>query len=307
MALLLSLPNESLTTVFAYLPPPALAALVRVSRRLQLLAERLLYSTIVISEPTFACCAAVARRPHLAACIRRLAVRWSRDRAAAHLPYRLAPHVAPALRALLHAAPHIDALELHLAGFPAAPSCAPSPPSSTSTSPTTAARSCLAPHDLPRLASFRGDARCAAALLPGRPVSALALSGHEPTAPVLRACACSSRPIRRLDLSALSVTPTQLLTISKHLTALEILRMRLALRHTLHFTFSGMMLLSALTQVLGAFQSLAQLDLSPTSVDGIVGVHNEVEELSLCTAWAGVCPSLRRVKVPLRHRLGMRA
>ena len=48
------------------------------------------------------------------------------------------------------------------------------------------------------------------------------------------------KPVKKLDLSALSVTPMQLLTISKHLTALETLRMRLALRHTLHFTFSGM-------------------------------------------------------------------
>lgn len=58
------------------------------------------------------------------------------------------------------------------------------------------------------------------------------------------------------------------------------------------------MLLSALTQVLGAFQSLAYLDLSPTSVDGVRGVHNVVEESQLCNVWAGVCPSLQRVRFP---------
>ena len=58
------------------------------------------------------------------------------------------------------------------------------------------------------------------------------------------------------------------------------------------------MLLSALTQVLGAFQHLAYLDLSPTSVDGVIGVRNEVEEHSLCSAWSSVAPSLRRVRFP---------
>jgi hypothetical protein len=98
----------------------------------------------------------------------------------------------------------------------------------------------LAPHDLPSLETFRGDAKTAACILPGRPVLGLALNGHEPTEESLIAFAYTSQPIRRLDLGSLSVTPMQLLTVSKHLTALETLRMRLALRHTLHFTFSGM-------------------------------------------------------------------
>ncbi len=48
--------------------------------------------------------------------------------------------------------------------------------------------------DLPFLASFRGDARAAASLLPGRPVRALALSGTEPSgssAHCVRACSLS--------------------------------------------------------------------------------------------------------------------
>ena len=58
------------------------------------------------------------------------------------------------------------------------------------------------------------------------------------------------------------------------------------------------MLLSALTQVLGAFAVLADLDLSPTAVDGVVSGQNEAEERALCDAWSRVCPSLRRVKFP---------
>ncbi len=58
------------------------------------------------------------------------------------------------------------------------------------------------------------------------------------------------------------------------------------------------MLLSALTQVLGAFHNLTYLDLSPTNVDGVRGQQNEAEERSLCSSWASVCASLRRVKFP---------
>ncbi|KAI5124261.1 hypothetical protein M0805_005110 [Coniferiporia weirii] len=336
---LLSLPNETLSTVLAHLPPGSLVSLVRVSRRLQSISERLLYSDISISDSvdgdpdtivtpyqTQGCCTAVRRRPHLASSIRRILIRWSRDRARQHHECRFAPGVLRGLHDLLLAAAQIDVLELHLAGLPAGYDYAELLGGTAFHLRRLALSGpvdgpvewflrvqpgvvhlqlgdhrrplVLAPHDLPLLESFRGDARCAASVLPGRPVSGLALSGYEPSEELLVAFAYSKLPIRRLDLSGLSVTPTQLLTISKHLTALETLRMRLALRHTLHFTFSGMMLLSALTQVLGAFQSLAHLDLSPTNVDGIVGVHNEVEEHSLCTVWAGVCPSLQRVNFP---------
>lgn len=58
------------------------------------------------------------------------------------------------------------------------------------------------------------------------------------------------------------------------------------------------MLLSALTQVIGAFTQLRNLDLSPTAVDGVITGHNERDERALCGAWAGVAPTLRRVKFP---------
>ena len=49
--------------------------------------------------------------------------------------------------------------------------------------------------------------------------------------------------------------------------------------------------------MLGAFPALRQLDLSPTSVDG-VGRGNALEESALCTTWARACPALRRVVFP---------
>lgn len=59
------------------------------------------------------------------------------------------------------------------------------------------------------------------------------------------------------------------------------------------------MLLSALTHLLGSFPSLQVLDLSPTVVDGKVPIHkNAREEHTLCSAWAGVLPSLRWVRFP---------
>ncbi|EMD38796.1 hypothetical protein CERSUDRAFT_112533 [Gelatoporia subvermispora B] len=156
----------------------------------------------------------------------------------------------------------------------------------------------LASTDLPQLASFRGSAAAAASVLPGRPVRQLALVGHEfVTERDLERIAQSAARIRWLDLSAMSVTPILLRDVSRHLTRVEVLRVKLALRHTLHWTMSGISLLAGLTPVLGAFPALHQLDLSPTSVDGI-GPGNALEESSLCTTWARGCPSLRQVIFP---------
>jgi len=57
--------------------------------------------------------------------------------------------------------------------------------------------------------------------------------------------------------------------------------------------------LTALTTVLAAFYNLRGLDLSPTSAIQSDG-KNAVEEESLCVAWMGACPSLRRVIFPSR-------
>lgn len=51
--------------------------------------------------------------------------------------------------------------------------------------------------------------------------------------------------------------------------------------------------------MLGAFPGLHQLDLSPTSVDGVAR-GNALEESALCTTWARACPALRSVVFPSR-------
>ncbi|KAH9926243.1 uncharacterized protein BXZ73DRAFT_49470 [Epithele typhae] len=158
----------------------------------------------------------------------------------------------------------------------------------------------LPPAAAPRLQAFRGPALAAAGVLPGRPVRVLALVGHEfVTARDLAGLARASVPVRWLDLGAMGVTPLLLRDVSRHLSAVEVLKVRLALRHTLHHALSGISLLAGLTHVLGAFPALAQLDLSPTAVDG-VGRGNALEESALCTTWARACPALRAVVFPSR-------
>lgn len=98
----------------------------------------------------------------------------------------------------------------------------------------------LDPSDLPFLTTFRGSAPTAASVLPGRPVQLLSLVGHEfVTERDLERIACSSARIRWLDLSAMSVTPILLRDISRHLFGVEFLKLKLALRHTLHHALSG--------------------------------------------------------------------
>ncbi|KAI0352080.1 hypothetical protein OH77DRAFT_814526 [Trametes cingulata] len=181
----------------------------------------------------------------------------------------------------------------------------------------------LPPDALPNLTIFRGSAIAAATVLPGRPVQLLGLVGHEfITERDLQRIAQTSAPIKYLDLSMMSVTPILLRDISRHLGAVEVLKVKLALRHTLHFALSGIVspcvhpplayrlaaspltphpqsLLAGLSPVLGAFTALHQLDLSPTPVDGIAR-GNALEESALCTTWARACPALRSVVFPSR-------
>jgi hypothetical protein len=98
----------------------------------------------------------------------------------------------------------------------------------------------LSPTDVPHLRSFRGYPATAASILPGRPVQALGLVGCESaTEEDLARIAAGSIPVRALDLSGMSVTPTLLRSVSRHLSHVEWLKVRLALRHTLHYAFSG--------------------------------------------------------------------
>ncbi|KAI0339449.1 hypothetical protein BDW22DRAFT_597363 [Trametopsis cervina] len=152
--------------------------------------------------------------------------------------------------------------------------------------------------DLPSLSTFRGSAPTAATVLPGRPVQLLSLVGHEfVTERDLQLIAQTSVPIKWLDLSSMSVTPLLLRDISRHLFGVERLKVKLALRHTLHHAMSGISLLVGLTSVLGAFPELYQLDLSPTTLDG-VGAGNVSDEYTLCSSWSRGCPSLRHIIFP---------
>ena len=106
----------------------------------------------------------------------------------------------------------------------------------------------LAPTDVPHLRSFRGCPATAASVLPGRPVQALGLVGGcgcecelamTTAEEVLARIAAGSVPVRVLDLSGLCVTPALLRSVSRHLSHVEWLKVRLALRHTLHYALSG--------------------------------------------------------------------
>ncbi|PIL25297.1 hypothetical protein GSI_13186 [Ganoderma sinense ZZ0214-1] len=352
--MVMQLPNETLHAIFENLSPSSLTVVARASYRFHLVAERVLYTSIVIQESlprdaptprhTHNCASTLLSRPHLAEVVRKFSIRWQTDMGPrdAYLPA-----VASALHALNAALRTLMTLEqldlaLGLAGtpldahavlngcaFPALRVFALSGVGRGALSPklyqgstTSASLSwflahsptistlhlldsyeplTLPPAALPHLQVFRGSAIAAAGVLPGRPVRLLGLVGHEfITERDLERIARSRSPIRRLDLSLMSVTPLLLRDISRHLgAAVEVLKVKLALRHTLHFALSGISLLAGLSPVLGAFPSLQQLDLSPTSVDG-VGRGNALEESALCTTWARACPALRHVVFPSR-------
>ena len=93
---------------------------------------------------------------------------------------------------------------------------------------------------LPHLISFRGPPPAAASVCPGRAVQRLALVGGDYIAPAdIDAIAQTSSSIVLLDLSSMSVTPSLLQALSRQLNGVATLRVRLALRHTLHFALSG--------------------------------------------------------------------
>jgi len=157
----------------------------------------------------------------------------------------------------------------------------------------------LAPDALPCLSYFRGSPDTAAILLPGRPVQHLALIGQDSDVnrENLPKLAHTSVPLRFLDLSAMQVRPMLLRNISSYLSTIESLKVRLALRHTLHYSLSGITLLAGLSAVLSEFRHLVCFDLSPTEIDGTKQA-NFAEEASLCTEWSRACPTLKRIVFP---------
>ena len=99
---------------------------------------------------------------------------------------------------------------------------------------------------LPLLTSFRGSADAAASILPGRPVQYLSLIGDDSDVnrDNLPRMTCTTLPLRYLDLSAMSIRLMLLRNISTYLPTIESLRVKLALRHTLHYSFSGIVSLA---------------------------------------------------------------
>ncbi|KAI0048723.1 hypothetical protein FA95DRAFT_1557632 [Auriscalpium vulgare] len=346
-----SIPNEILSDIFDYLPHANLTRIACVNSRWRAVAERLLYTSVVVSEvlprtsaspfknmvvspavpaTTLRCCETLSMYPHLAEVVRRFHIRWQTD--SVESPAFLLIIAKNIVRTLIPTFLSLESLELSFGlaeYFPVLPPRSFYPsfhlPSlrflslhGISESPELVLRNhpdllhfklgdfikplSLRPNDVPYLSSFRGYPVTAASIVPGRPVQGLSLVGYEfVTEDDLYRIASTSTPIRTLDLSGMSVTPTLLRDISRHLSHVEVLKVRLALRHTLHFALSGIRLLTALTTVLGKFHNLRRLDLSPTAtVTGAAGSSDPEEELALCVAWVGACVSLRRIIFPSR-------
>lgn len=290
----LTLPNETLTSIFDSLPPASLTQLARVSIRFQSVAERVLYSSIFIRDTlseispipwrTIRCCESILHRPHLVESTRNIHIRWqtntdspppshhhlipvsARLAEALHVvtflisldlllgPVNLTPAFPDSLHAieriirgcrfpyLRHCSlgadwtkgvrPYTQVLDTFLASLPSLRDLRLLDHQSTLTLPTGA---------LPLLSAFRGFPDTAAALLPGRPIQFLALTGQDSsiTRENLPRFSLTSAPIRHLDLSGMSVRPLLLRNIALYLPTVEVLRIRLALRHTLHYALSG--------------------------------------------------------------------
>ncbi|KAF7308798.1 F-box domain-containing protein [Mycena kentingensis (nom. inval.)] len=168
----------------------------------------------------------------------------------------------------------------------------------------------LAPTTLPRLTYFRGSPDTAASLLPGRPVQHLALIGQDwqVNRENLPRFALTSVPLRTLDLSAMQVRPVLLRNIARDLPDIHHLKVRLALRHTLHYALSGITILAGLSPVLHDFHHLVSFDLSPTETEmrpvqqTQANTLNFAEEVSLCAQWLRDCPTLRRISFPSGHQ-----
>lgn len=117
------------------------------------------------------------------------------------------------------------------------------------------------PHDaLPKLSNFKGSPATAAAILPGRPVRSLSLVGSE----YLRATewegisqvqptinSTTYRGIETLDLSGMSVTPNLLRDVARWIPTVKDLKIRLALRHTLHHALGGIVSCQPYSRVRG--------------------------------------------------------
>lgn len=254
------LPNETLEAVLLHLRSDVLATATQVSHRWRAVAERVLYSNISITEVvsigsptpirTVRACQSVQSRRELQPNVKSFHVRWQ-SRPGDGPPVQVLEgafqtHVAPCLLRLHN----IESLELSLGGL--SRQFVESPnwrlfldrtfPFVQQLSLTGIGNASVALHSdaLPALHRFRGGPGTAAAITPHRPVESLVLVGNDsiPWSDLERLGAASSS-LKELDLTHMSVTPLLLRNISKYLSTVEILRLKLALRHTLHFAYSG--------------------------------------------------------------------
>lgn len=287
----LALPNETLAAIFDTLPSATLARIALVSHHFNAVAERVLYSSIFISElltetspipqKTLRWCDSIQRRPHLLDATKKLHIRWHADSQFPLPRYMTSAceRVSESLRILTvlesleislgpanfaTSSDPIHAVERAIRGcrFPLLRYCSLSADWAKGAQPYTRTldsflaslpslrhlklpdhHSALAipPYALPHLSSFRGSADTAAYLLPGRPVQYLSLVGQDSDVnrENLPRMTQTSVPLRYLDLSAMSVRPILLRNVSTYLPTLEVLKIRLALRHTLHYALSG--------------------------------------------------------------------
>ncbi|KAJ7765401.1 hypothetical protein DFH07DRAFT_737715 [Mycena maculata] len=346
----LSLPNETLVAIFDGLTPTTLADITRVSRRFNAVAERILYSSISITEflsesspvpiKTLRCCQSILERRHLVEAIKRVQIRWHggfRTLSPPNLAAACAEagvalrsltflegldiFLGPANRAIIPFNP-LHAIERMIQGctFPYLRYCSLGAEWTKGVQPYTDILPAfftlipsvrylklsdhhsaldLPPDALPCLSYLRCSPDTAASLLPGRPVQSLALIGMDSDVnrENLPKMAHTSLALRSLDLSAMQVRPLLIRNISRYLPALQNLKVRLALRHTLHYALSGITLLAGLSSVLSDFHQLVCFDLSPTEIDGTKQA-NFAEEVSLCAEWSRACPTLTRIVFP---------
>ena len=231
------------------------------------------HSMPAVPTVTLRCCETLSSYPHLAEYVRRFHVRWQTDAVESpalllliaqniakslvptfrhldslELSFGLASYLVPALVVAprIPAAflppfrlPDLRSLALHGIGEPPEPVLRNHPALLHLKLADYPRPLRLLPTDVPRLRSFRGHPATAASVLPGRPVEALGLVGLDPATEADLARIAAGSRVRSLDLSGASVTPTVLRSVSRHLSHVEWLKVRLALRHTLHYALSG--------------------------------------------------------------------
>ncbi|KAJ3503258.1 hypothetical protein NMY22_g18311 [Coprinellus aureogranulatus] len=341
----LLLPYEILFAICKELPPPSLAVASQLSRTFNVIAERILYASVHIVDvitpesptpwKTYRWCESVLKRLPIIDAMRTVHIRWPSDGSPPPLPqYFIAfcEHLGESLQ-YLH---YLESLELQLG-----PANRISP---MSREPMHAVERVLRRCRFPRLqvcsigadynkgnaqpythvlthflASHSGlmslkipDHHAAlnlpiASLHQLSTFRALALNGADTDLMrMLPMMSGAPTPIQTLDLTPISARISLLRNVATFLPTLETLRIRLALRHTLHYAFTGIRILTGLSAVLSDFTQLVWLDLAATELGpGTWGRNDLKEEQDLCLEWNRACPTLRRITFPSGHEYAL--